>query len=269
MYSITIGLDPDIVDLGSFSLNWHGILTVLAVIAGFAAIVYFIRKDGWKAEEVFTPVICAIIGGIIFSRLFHVVDKWEIYSQAPLEIITKFWYGASIYGAIIGGAIGAAIYAKIAGWSWTRLGRLADVAAPGCILGQAVGRIGCILNGDAYGTATGLPWGFEYTHINHLQSTRTSPYVGHPYPVYEIFWDLAIFAILVIFRKKLKPPIIPYLLYMTLYALGRFVLSFWRVNDEYLWGLQQVQVIGLFIVIIFVPIMVYLIVTRKKYEGFI
>jgi prolipoprotein diacylglyceryltransferase len=58
------------------------------------------------------------------------------------------------------------------------------------------------------------------------------------------------------------------MLYMTFYALGRFVLSFWRVNDDYLWGLQQVQVVGLFIMIISVPIMVYLIKTRHKYEGY-
>jgi phosphatidylglycerol:prolipoprotein diacylglycerol transferase len=197
----------------------------------------------------------------------NVVDQWELYSQNPRRIL-DIWHGHSIIGAVVGGAIGGAIYAKIAGWSWTRLGKLADIAAPGSILAMAIGRVGCLINGDAYGTPTGLSWGLTYTHPNHNATTAPFPYVGHPTPAYEIIWDMLLFAFLMVFRKRLKPAGVTYLIYLSVYSLGRFLITFVRVNDPYLWGLKQAQVITLFIMIICVPLIIYLTRNREKYRVY-
>ena len=268
MNSITISMDPVIVDLGPFAIEWHGITTVLALLSGLALTVFLARKNDIKAEQIVAPLFVAIIAGIIGSRLFHVIDQWEYYSQHLTQIL-RVWRGSSIIGAVVGGAIGAAIYAKIAGWSWTRLGKLADVAAPGSILAMAIGRVGCLINGDAYGTPTGLSWGLTYTHPNHTATTRVAPYVGHPTPAYEIIWDMLVFAFLMVFRKRLRPASVTYWLYLTLYSLGRFLITFVRVNDPYLWGLKQAQVVTLFIMILVVPLLIYLIWNREKYKDYV
>jgi len=267
MYVITISMDPEIVDLwGQFTIDWHGIMVVLALVCGVALTLYLARKEGWKLDELLAPLIAAVIGGILISRVAHVVDQWEFYSQSPREIL-NIWSGSSIIGAVIGGAIGAAIYAKIAGWSWTRLGKLADIAAPGSILGMAIGRIGCTINGDAYGTTTTLPWGLRYTHPSRAIHESVS-YVGHPAPVYEIIWDMLVFTFLMVFRKRLKPASVTYWFYLTLYSLGRFLITFVRVNDPYLWVLKQAQVITLVIMVVGVPLLIYLIRNREKYKDY-
>ncbi len=267
MYVITISMDPEIVNLwGEFTIDWHGIMVVIGLVCGVALTLYLAKKEGWKLDELFAPLIAAVIGGILISRFAHVVDQWEFYSARPREIL-NIWAGSSIIGAVIGGAIGAAVYAKIAGWSWTRLGKLADIAAPGSILGMAIGRIGCTINGDAWGTPTGLPWGLQYTHPSRAITESTS-YVGHPTPVYEIIWDMLVFAFLIVFRKRLKPASVTYWFYLTLYSLGRFLITFVRVNDPYLGSLKQAQVITLFIMIIGVPLLIYLIRNREKYKDY-
>ena len=294
MYSITISMDPDIVELfGRFPIDWHGIMTVLALVCGVALTFYLAKKSGYLAQyaktdenedeqtegetkkksgagidQLLAPMLAAVIAGILMSRIFHVADQWDQYAGNFTKML-NLWEGSSIVGAVVGGAIGAAIYAKLAGWSWTRLGRLADVAAPGSILGMAIGRIGCLINGDAHGTATGLPWGFTYTHINARSTTTPFPFVGHPTPAYEIIWDMLIFAFLMVFRKRLRPASVTYWLYLTLYSLGRFLITFVRVNDPYLWGLKQAQVITLFIMIIGVPLLIYLIKNRDKYKDYV
>jgi phosphatidylglycerol:prolipoprotein diacylglycerol transferase len=258
-------MNPDIVELGPFSIEWHGVLTVVALICGLALTMYLAKKAGMQIEQLFAPMLVAIIAGIIMSRLFHVVDQWEVYSQNPREIF-NIWRGSSIIGAVVGGAVGAAIYAKIAGWSWTRLGKLADVAAPGSIMAMAIGRIGCLINGDAHGTPTTLPWGVTYTHPG--AASARAPYVGHPAPAYEFIWDMLLFAFLMVFRKKLRPASVTYWVYLSMYSLGRFLITFVRVNDPYLWGLKQAQVVTLFIMIIGVPLIVYLFKNREKYRDY-
>jgi phosphatidylglycerol:prolipoprotein diacylglycerol transferase len=291
MYLITISMNPKIVRLfGDAYLDWHGLLTVIALICGVTLTFYLAKKSGLlkpyadtgeSAEagdkpkkkpagviEQYLPIILvAVVAGIIMSRLFHVVDQWEFYSNNPSKIILNIWSGSSIIGAVVGGAVGAAIYAKFAGWSWTRLGRLADVAAPGSIMAMAIGRIGCIINGDAWGTPTTLSWGFMYTHPNRGLSESTS-YVGHPAHVYEIIWDMLLFAFLMIFRNKLRPACVTYLVYLSVYSLGRFLITFVRVNDPYLWSLKQAHVVTLVIMIVCVPLIFYLVKNREKYEDY-
>lgn len=292
MYTITVSFDPKIVDLGPITIDWHGILTVIALVCGLGLTFYLAKKTGYleqyaKTDEnkdgeegdvskkksagidqLLAIMLVAVIAGILMSRIFHVVDKWEVYA-GDFRKMLNLWEGSSIIGAVVGGAIGAAIYAKLAGWSWTRLGRLADIAAPGSILAMAIGRIGCIINGDAYGTPTTLPWGITYTHPNHSASTVPAPYVGHPAPAYEFIWDMLVFTFLMVFRKRLRPASVTYWFYLTLYSLGRFLITFVRVNDPYLWGLKQAQVVTLFIMILGVPLLVYLIWNREKYREYV
>lgn len=255
--SIKIGIDPILFRIGDFEIGWHGIFVVLAVIVGVGLSIWFARGAGIKREVIYSISPWAIIGGIIGARLIHVIDYLgSTYIDNPMKIL-EFWYGLSIFGAILGGTLAVFIYTRIGHLS---LGRLADGIAPALLLAQAVGRIGCTINGDAYGTPTTLPWAFVYTHPNAAATTQISPYAGHPSPVYEIIWDILVFAVLWRLRGRLKPDGSLFLLYLSLYSFGRFLIEFSRAVTPYQISvgiLHEAHFIALLVMAVCVPLLIY------------
>src|SRR4051794_19561816 len=82
------------------------------------------------------------------------------------------------YGGVVGGAIGAVVWARRRDWlNWG----LADLACIPLALGYAIGRIGCQLSGDGdYGIHSNLPWAMAYP-----KGTVPTHVKVHPTPVYE------------------------------------------------------------------------------------
>lgn len=266
--SIEIGIDPILFSIGSFEIGWHGIMVALAVIVGIGASVWLAKGVGIKREVIYSAAPWAIIGGIIGARAFHVIDYFSsTYIHNPALIFTQFYSGLSILGAILGGALAVSIYARIRNIS---LGRLADAIAPALLLAQAVGRIGCTINGDACGTPTSLPWGFVYTNVNavapHLlaQAGYSPTIATHPSPVYEIIWDILVFALLWRLKGRLKPDGSLFLLYLSLYAFGRFFIEFTRLVTP-----DQINVFGVlhsphFITLIVLATCIPLLIQRMR-----
>jgi phosphatidylglycerol:prolipoprotein diacylglycerol transferase len=135
---------------------------------------------------------------------------------------------------------------------------VADVAALSMLAGQMIGRVGCIVNGCAYGIPTSLPWGFIYVKPGAMIPAELMGMPTHPYPVYEMLWNGALLIGLWLWRKRAKPDGVIFATYVGLYALGRFVLTFVRNEREVLLGLQQAQVIALGAMAGAVSLMVYL-----------
>jgi len=254
--SIFIGINPILFSIGSFEIGWHGIFVVIAVIVGIGLSVWFARGAGIKREVIYSISPWAIIGGIIGARLIHVVDYLgSTYIYNPVRIF-EFWFGLSIFGAILGGTLAVFIYTRIRRIS---LGRLADGVAPALILAQAVGRIGCTINGDAYGAQTSWPWAFVYTHPN-AAATTVLGVPGHPSPLYEIIWDLIVFAVLWRLRGRLKPDGSLFLLYLSLYSFGRFLIEFSRAVNRYQISagvLHEAHFIALLVMAICIPLLIY------------
>jgi phosphatidylglycerol:prolipoprotein diacylglycerol transferase len=253
--TIKIGIDPNLFEIGSLTIGWHGVMVVLAVIVGVAVPVWLAKGGGIDRSTVYAIAPWAVLGGIIGARLIHVLDDLSGYTSDPLQVI-KFWDGGvSVFGAIIGGTLAGVACAKLKGIS---VGGLADLVAPGLILAQAVGRIGCTINGDAYGTATSLPWGVSYTHPEAASITEPAPYVGHPVSVYEIIWDLMIFALIWKLRGRIKPEGSLFLVYLSLYSFGRFFFSFLRGGEEEVLGpLHQAHIIAIVVFVACVSLLIY------------
>jgi phosphatidylglycerol:prolipoprotein diacylglycerol transferase len=258
---IHIGMDPNIFTAGSFTMSWHGLFTGLAVLAAVILSARLSKEKAIAIEDVYSIALWGVIGGIIGARLFHVIDKWStIYQYNPKQML-YFWEGGlSLYGALVGGFVFGITYAAI---RKLPLGKVSDLAAPGMVLAQAIGRIGCLINGDAYGTPTSLPWGVLYTHPD--AEATAGPWVngqlvaGHPVPAYEIIWDLLILALLLRLRKRLKNNWMLFLIYASLYSVGRFGFSFVRGDEEAVLGpLHQAQVISLIIIVVAVPLITLL-----------
>ena len=246
---ITISINPVALTLGPVEIRWYGILVALAVLAIVLWVVREVRKGAnLSYDTVFTAALVGIPSGIIFSRLLHVVDRWDYYVQNPGQIIGGS--GLTAYGAVLGAALGIWVFSKV---SKFQFGYFADVTAPGIILSQAVGRVGCTLNGCCYGLPTSLPWGIVYTHPDSLAPLGIAI---HPAQLYELTYNLIVFGILLTLRGRLKPDGSLFLIYLSLYSLWRLGLDFLREGTPFLFGLHQAQVIAIIILAIAIPILV-------------
>lgn len=255
--SIHVGMNPILVTLGSTEVRWYGLMVALAILTVVAWTYFAAKKAGIPSDVVYTSALWAIPFGLVVSHLVEVVDRLDYYTDNPGDIFG--FSGLTIYGGILGGTLGIWIYTRIRGQSF---GQLVDVAAPGIILGQAVGRIGCAINGCCYGTPTGLPWGFEYINPDSYGPLGVST---HPVVVYELLFDLAIFGMLLVMRRKQLAEGSLFLLYLATYSAGRFLFSYLRENTTY-GGLREAQIIALAVLVVTVPLLVSK-VRQKKPEA--
>jgi len=241
---IEIGINP----IAFLNIRWYGIMIALAIIVIILWTLWQAKKGARISyDTLFTAALVGIPSGIVISRLFHVVDLWEHYSQYPGQIIGGG--GLTAYGAILGAALGVWIYSR---FSKLQFGYFADLVAPSIILAQAVGRVGCTLNGCCYGTPTSLPWGIIYTHPASLGPIGVAT---HPTTVYELIYNLLVFGVLVKLRGRLKPDGSLFLIYLSLYSLWRLSTDFMRVGTPFLFGLHQAQVIAIIVLVIIIPVL--------------
>jgi phosphatidylglycerol:prolipoprotein diacylglycerol transferase len=242
---IEVKLDPIIFHLGPITVGWYGVMVTLAIITLVGWALYWAKKDPLISyDTVINAALVGIISGVIFSRLLHVVDLWDVYVKNPGKIIGGD--GLTIWGAVLGAALGIWLYSRISKKSFAHF---ADMLAPGIILAQAVGRVGCTILGDDYGFPTTLPWGFVYTSPNSPAfSLGLTP--THPVVLYEIIYNLIIFGVLVALRKKLRPDGSLFLVYLAFYSIWRIGSDFLREGTDFLFGLHQAQFIGVIVLII-------------------
>lgn len=245
---ITISIDPVAFTIGSVEVRWYGIMIALAVLTVVLWTVREVRKGAKISyDTLFTAALVGIPSGIILSRLLHVIDGWDYYSLNPGLIVGGG--GLTAYGAVLGATLGIWIYSR---FSQFQFGYFADVVAPGIILAQAIGRIGCTLNGCCYGVETSLPWGIVYTHPNSFCPLGVTV---HPATVYEIIWNLIVFGVLLELRGRLKPDGSLFLVYLSLYSVWRLATDFLREGTPFLFDLHQAQVIAVIVLAIAIPLL--------------
>ncbi len=247
---IDIGVNPVVFTIGLMSVRWYGILVALAILTLILWTLREVRRKGnLSYDTVFMAALVGIPSGIVVSRLLHVVDSWDYYSRNPGQIIGGA--GLTIYGAVLGAALAIWIYSKV---SKFQFGYFADLIAPGIILAQMLGRVGCTINGCCYGIPTSLPWGIIYTHPD---SIGFGAGVVHPTQVYEFVALIIIFGILLILRGRLKPDGSLFLIYLGLYSAWRLGVGFLRAGTPFLFGLQQAQVIAIIVLAITIFLLAY------------
>jgi phosphatidylglycerol:prolipoprotein diacylglycerol transferase len=237
LLAIAIHIDPNLLQLGPFTLSWHGLFSAIGVIAGVTIGVRVAADAGASEEGAYNLALWSVAGGIVGARLFHVVDNWPYYAQNPTSIILINEGGIAIYGAVVGGILTGVFYA----WRTNLpVAHVADGGAIGLILGAAIGRIGDIINGEHHGAPLDAPWAVAYTHPNTLGQPGLPVHLAVGY---EMVWDLLVFALLWLMRGRVRPGII-FWTYLVLYGLGRFWTTFYRQDQIQAFGLTQAQLVA-------------------------
>jgi phosphatidylglycerol---prolipoprotein diacylglyceryl transferase len=255
VFEIEIGIDPNLLEIGPYVLAWHGILTVIAILAGA-----WIARIGLRERKLDLPKLeqftyWTIAGGIAGARLFYVFDHLDRFRNDPLEIFALSEGGLAVYGAVIGGFVTVAILCAVYRYPFLKI---IDAIAPGLATAQAIGRIGCAINGDAWGSQTDSPFAFIYTHPDALLPERLHGVPTHPYPIYDMVMNLAIVAIIWPLRKKRLPDGAIFAIYSALYAATRFVISSVREERVWIWGLQEAQVVAIVMFVVSIVALAWL-----------
>ena len=276
--AISIGMSPYLFKSAGFVVAWHGFFTFVAVAVAVFLAATWGRREGLNVDAIYSVSLWAIIGGIVGARVIHVIDFWEIYSSNFVRVFSIWEGGVAIYGAILGGFFGGGLYIIIRNSDWflafwgalrrtipifpephkaplPGIGHMADIVAPALLIAMAIGRIGDIINGEHFAKATSLPWGFVYTNPESLGFGRP---ISHPAVAYELLFDLALAAAIWPLRNRLRPRGMVFVLYGGLYSIGRFFLSFLRVESQtYFDFLNQAQVLALIVIVIAIPLLVF------------
>jgi len=246
LLAIKIGLDPTLVEIAGAEITWHGLFTAVGVMAGVALAAWFGRRAAFDEDTIYNVALALVIGGIIGARGLFVLENLDTFKDDPGDIFRVNTGGISIYGALIGGAAGAWLYAIIR--HVPNIPRGADIAAMAAIVGMAIGRIGDVINGEHFASSTGLPWGVIYTNQNSPSFLRFGPNADpqHPAVAYELIGDLLIFAVLFLVYRRSQRAGVTFFSWVFLYGLLRVFVSFLRSGDEIiLLGLRMAQLIAL------------------------
>lgn len=233
--------------VGGVLLHSYGLIVALAMILGIGVAYSLANQDKEYQTHLMDVIIYGLFGAIIGARLWHVIFyNGAYYSENLLQIVMIWKGGLSIQGGIVGAVIVGLLYSRV---KRINFWRLADTAAPGLIFGQAIGRIACFLNGDAFGSPTESGFGIVYPEGTSAYSTYGSQPLW-PAEIWEGQINILIFAVvLILSRWKNVPQGIVFLTYISLYSLNRFALEFLRGDaSKYLFDLSSGQWTSLFII---------------------
>lgn len=251
---IDININPEIFS-GAFALTWHGVFTAIAIAVAVWLALRLGRRVGISEDDALTIALVAVPSGIVGARLLWVFEHTnQIGNVGDLFALTDG--GISIYGGVIGGVIGGLVYVLLfrPGFpKWVIL----DVAAPGMIVAQGIGRLGDFVNGEHFAKATDLPWAFRYTHPNtdgpwaafagsepvgdwfrgQIGQINEAAIAVHPVAGgYEPLLDFLIFGVLLVMRRTRILPGWGFVFYVAAYALVRGLLALLRTDEQTVFG---------------------------------
>jgi prolipoprotein diacylglyceryl transferase len=227
--------------VGPLQIHFYALCILAGIIAAALLTNHRLNKRGAERGIILDMILWTVPFGIVGARIFHVLTHPNDYFFPGAELwkVVAIWEGGiAIFGALIGGAIGAYIGCRVLGLRfWT----FADALAPGLLLAQAFGRFGNYFNHELFGTPTNGWWGLE------IESSNPAYPIGlpdgtlfQPTFAYEVIWNLLGVAVILSLERKLGlqwgKVIAVYLIW---YGLGRIVWESIRIDpSEIFFGLR-------------------------------
>ncbi len=239
--------------LGPAPINWYGLNFAFGFIIGALLIRRWAKNLPELRQHLEMLMVWIVVGAVIGARLYFVFQNDPAhYFRHPWEIPAVWQGGLAYFGGLFGAMAAAVAYIhrhRLPFW------RIADVFAPAIVVGSAIGRISCGLDGMDYGTPTSLPWGVVYTNPNSYAPTDGVP--RHPDQYYEMLGDLLIAALLLRLRGK-APDGVLFLSYLVLFSSLRFFVFFVRGNVPMVaFGMKNAQLTALGILATALPLLIW------------
>jgi phosphatidylglycerol:prolipoprotein diacylglycerol transferase len=247
-------MHPVLIQFGPFSIRYYGLMYVVGIIMAIFLVRSEVRRKGlpFSDDEQTNLLMFTVLAGIIGARLYYVLFNWSYYRQVPWDIPAVWRGGLAIHGGVLGG-IGAVVW--FARRKMIPLLRLTDVLAPPLILGQALGRFGNFMNGDAHGMPTTLPWGIVFAP-NTPAGNQFPNIALHPTMLYEMAINLGIFAYLWSTRRRPAKDGYTTMRYLLLYSLGRFGVEFLRADSLWFGPFRAAQVVSLALIVLSATVLI-------------
>ena len=231
---------------------------------------------GGQPGVIYDIALWAVPFGLIGGRLYHVMTDWRTYFSddgAGLAGALRIWDGGlGIWGAVALGGVGAWIGCRQKGIPLPAFG---DAIAPGIVLAQAIGRLGNYFNQELYGRPTTLPWGLEVYErrdasgaLDSLNGVSTGQLVGifHPTFLYELLWNVLIFAALIYIDRRFKIGHGRlFAMYVAGYCFGRFWIELMR--SDVATHIAGIRVNSFTSTFVFIGAVVYIMVAPKGRED--
>lgn len=213
-------------------IYWYAIIIVFGIIVATVISIREARRKGYNADIILDFIILAIPFAIVGARLYYVAFEWELYASDPISILYIWNGGLALYGSIIGGLIAAIIFCR---WKKIPFGDLIDIVAPAFVLAQAIGRWGNFVNQEAFGAVV-TNTSFQFFPVSVYIDSLSGWYMATFF--YESIWDLAVFFLLIQYRKKQRARGNVFVMYLMLYGIGRAIIEGLRTDSLYIirWG---------------------------------
>lgn len=227
-------MHPIICKIGPFSIYAYGLMLVLAFVISSTLAGLRTKKEGINPDIILNFSFIIFIWGVIGARLLYIIENTAYYLKNPLEIIMLQQGGLSWFGGLILSLFCGVLYLKKKNLA---VYRIFDLIVPFVALGQAIGRIGCLLNGCCFGKIS--KFGIYFKEYN---STLI------PTQIYSSLILILIFIILRFLQDKPHKEGQILFTYLLLYSTKRFFMEFWRADNEIiLLGLTLFQIISIVI----------------------
>jgi phosphatidylglycerol:prolipoprotein diacylglycerol transferase len=259
---ITINVDP-VLNLGPLPIHWYGVMYAVAFLAAYQfGVLPYAKRRGLPKAIAEKICVWTIVFGLLGGRLYYVVqqpDLWQNYILHPVNIIAFWQGGMAFFGAIIAGFITLAICAWRYGYNpWIAL----DGGVVFAVVGQPIGRIGNVINGDILGAPSNLPWATAYSNPHAILQTGFSLCTSaqciayQPAAVYEALGTIGIGLILwLLFRRNVRPGVLA-ITYVALYAISQLILFEFRKSEPPgPLGLREAQWTSIATLVIAVPLL--------------
>ena len=225
---------PVICRIGPFTVYSYGLMVALGFTLSLYLVSRHAQREGIDQGLINNLGFIILLGGIVGARVLFVALHFENYASNLKEIFFLQQGGLSWFGAFFSGGLAGYIYLKRKGLSFYKT---LDLIIPYVALGQAIGRIGCLLNGCCFGPPSSYGIYFSVHQA-----------VLIPIQIYSSLGLLAIFLILRLIQKNKLALGFTFFSYLLLYSLMRFFLEFWRIeHPKLLGGLTVFQLISLII----------------------
>lgn len=224
-------LDPIAIQIGPLAIHWYGIILGTAALAGLYFAIWEGKRFRYESDLFMDLLLWGAPAAIIGARLYYVIFQWDYYKENPAEIIAIWQGGIAIHGALIGAIITGVVFSRIKNIPFWKL---ADIAAPSLLIGQAIGRWGNFMNQEAHGGPVSEEFLRNTLHLPDFIVNQM--YINgafyHPTFLYESIWNVVGVLILFWIRRRADIRIGEvFFSYFIWYSIGRFFIEGLRTDS--------------------------------------